>query len=146
MPGQKLIPLSNNAPTRNNVWQAKEPGDHIVPEFWSKWRRRYYIEAAFGLAHVIFSCVCGLYYIRILQVNMQNDFWWEGFNSSGTQSFVIDLYNNLLPLNITRSIELTSAAFATQNSYKQDFTSLQLNTAYPRSIMFNELTNIESAI
>ncbi|KAF0715827.1 hypothetical protein As57867_003146, partial [Aphanomyces stellatus] len=49
--------------------------------------------AGLGLLYLVASLVCSATYLTQLEPNVANDFWWAGFNTTGTQTFLGDLFN-----------------------------------------------------
>ncbi|RHY40700.1 hypothetical protein DYB30_006626 [Aphanomyces astaci] len=88
-------------------------------------------EAALGLSYLVFTLVLTVYYLRLLSPVMSNDLWWAGFNSSGAQSYIIDVFNNHLNLAGTGSIDFTSKSYGLAKDYSTFYTPIEVATAYP---------------
>ncbi|CAK4143009.1 unnamed protein product, partial [Aphanomyces euteiches] len=96
------------------------------------------IESISGLLYLVFTLVLSSYYLQVLSPWMTNDLWWSGFNASGIQSYLIDVYNAQLNLlgNQTISLDLTDNKYALGKDYTQFYTPIEISPVYPR-MMFS---------
>ncbi|CAK4623363.1 unnamed protein product, partial [Aphanomyces euteiches] len=90
------------------------------------------IQAAGGLVYLVVTLVLSFVYLSLLAPAMSNDLWWGGFNASGAQSYVIDVYNAQLNLNST-SFDLTLASIPMD--YSQYYTPIYVTPVYPRLVL-----------
>ncbi|KAF0692608.1 Aste57867_16311 [Aphanomyces stellatus] len=54
-----------------------------------------------GVAYVIVTVGLSIIYMVVLEPFVANDYWWPQFNTSGTQTFLGDLYNTKLATSST---------------------------------------------
>ncbi|KAF0728967.1 hypothetical protein Ae201684P_003531 [Aphanomyces euteiches] len=94
------------------------------------------IESISGRLYLMFTLVLSSYYLQVLTPSMTNDLWWSGFNASGIQSYLIDVYNTQLNLNgnQTLSLDLTDNKYALGKDYTQFYTPIEISPVYPRMI------------
>ncbi|KAF0720155.1 Aste57867_510 [Aphanomyces stellatus] len=93
------------------------------------------LEAAGGLAYVVFTIVMSFYYLSMLTPAMANDLWWVGFNASGAQSYLIDLFNAQLNLESNGSIPLTDMSFGLPKDYSTYYTPIEVTPVYARVVL-----------
>ncbi|RHY15622.1 hypothetical protein DYB32_010737, partial [Aphanomyces invadans] len=72
------------------VDRQDEPKTHANPV---KWLR---LSALAALGYLVATVVASYTFLGLTQSTMSNDFWWEGFNTSGTQPFVCNWFNSRL--------------------------------------------------
>ncbi|KAH9087901.1 hypothetical protein LEN26_019775 [Aphanomyces euteiches] len=46
-----------------------------------------------GYIYLLFTVTCSCLYLYTLEPIIRNDHWWPGFNTSGTQTFISDVFN-----------------------------------------------------
>ncbi|CAK4276642.1 unnamed protein product, partial [Aphanomyces euteiches] len=95
-------------------------------------------ECICGLLYLGLTLAMSLRYLQMLSPSMANDLWWSGFNTSGVQTYLIDVYNAQLNLlgNQTQSIDVTDKQFGIGKDYSQFYTPIEITPAYPR-LLFN---------
>ncbi|ETV73274.1 hypothetical protein H257_11815 [Aphanomyces astaci] len=91
-------------------------------------------EAALGLSYLVFTLVLTLYYLKMLSPVLSNDLWWERFNASGAQSYVIDVYNGQLNLVTHGTVDFTSPVFGISKDYSTYYTPIEVTPTYPRMV------------
>ncbi|KAG9398690.1 hypothetical protein AC1031_014474 [Aphanomyces cochlioides] len=47
----------------------------------------------FGILYLVFTNVCSWWYLGLIHPHLENDLWWRGFNTTGTQTFISDVFN-----------------------------------------------------
>ncbi|RHY16586.1 hypothetical protein DYB25_004146, partial [Aphanomyces astaci] len=83
-------------------------------------------EAALGLTYLVFTLVLTLYYLKMLSPVLSNDLWWERFNASGAQSYVIDVYNGQLNLVTHGTVDFTSPVLGIYKDYSTYYTPIEV--------------------
>ncbi|KAH9124348.1 hypothetical protein LEN26_009724, partial [Aphanomyces euteiches] len=91
-------------------------------------------ESLSGLLYLILTLTLSVYYLGMVSRSMANDLWWNDFNASGVQSYLIDVYNEQLNIlgNQTKSLDLTSKNYGHGKDYSQASTRLELSPVYSR--------------
>ncbi|CAK4687497.1 unnamed protein product [Aphanomyces euteiches] len=98
--------------------------------------RREAADAIAGMLYLVVTLTLSAIYLSLLEPAMANDLWWAGFNASGAQSFVIDLYNKKLNLNASEmDLTVAAAAAAVPKAYAQFYTPIEVSPVYPRLVL-----------
>ncbi|KAH9101708.1 hypothetical protein AeMF1_021564 [Aphanomyces euteiches] len=98
--------------------------------------RREAADAIAGKLYLVVTLTLSAIYLSLLEPAMANDLWWAGFNASGAQSFVIDLYNKKLNLNASEmDLTVAAAAAAVPKAYAQFYTPIEVSPVYPRLVL-----------
>ncbi|RHY79621.1 hypothetical protein DYB31_014155, partial [Aphanomyces astaci] len=107
--------------------------------------------AYFGFVYLVATIGLSMWYLTILEPYMGNDLFWPQFNSTGTQTFVIDAFH--LETNYVDSTTadhqptpFSILDMAIQRDYSGSDTVVALKATYPRRMISEQLTSIESAI
>ncbi|CAK4686812.1 unnamed protein product, partial [Aphanomyces euteiches] len=95
------------------------------------------VESLSGLVYLILTLTLNVYYLGILSPSMANDLWWSDFNSSGVQSYLIDVYNDQMSIlgNQTKSLDLTSKHYGLGKDYSQYYTPLEVSPMYSTHLL-----------
>ncbi|KAF0691263.1 hypothetical protein As57867_017410, partial [Aphanomyces stellatus] len=99
--------------------------------------RHQHILAFLGIAYLLFTVGCGIYFVHLLVPSVANDFWWPQFNASGVQTFLGDVYNARLAL--TPSAPLDLFAVGRFKAYNQPTTFMDVSPSFARSILLDTL-------
>ncbi|KAF0696488.1 Aste57867_12762 [Aphanomyces stellatus] len=75
--------LPNVGPSPSLIQQLPKP---------STWVESNLVLGA-GLLYLVASLACSAAFLVQIEPNVANDFWWAGFNTTGTQTFLGDLFN-----------------------------------------------------
>ncbi|OQR84732.1 hypothetical protein ACHHYP_13011 [Achlya hypogyna] len=97
-----------------------------------------------GVVYLIVSMVCTISYVRTLSDAFANDLWWEHYNTSGHEAFLVDVANHALALSGNGSLSLLN--MTTTKAYASYRSSTRFYATYPRRLIQLELTTIEYAI
>ncbi|RHY57773.1 hypothetical protein DYB30_007295 [Aphanomyces astaci] len=100
------------------------------------------VETGSGITYLVFTLVLSLYYLHLLAPVMSNDLWWAGFNSSGAQSYLIDVFNSQLVFandNISTSLDLTMHGMV--KDYSTYVTPIYVPPVYTRSMYYFSQSN-----
>ena len=85
---------------------------------WTRLVRRGFV--VLGLGYVIMSLAGSLVYMYTAREYISNDFFWAGFNATGSYAFLGNLYNQQLLNPVAQTIQLDATKFA---SLKQLYNS-----------------------
>ncbi|RHY87535.1 hypothetical protein DYB35_008738, partial [Aphanomyces astaci] len=107
--------------------------------------------AYFGFVYLVATIGLSMWYLTILEPYMGNDLFWPQFNSTGTQTFVIDAFHLETNYVDSTTADHQPTAFsildmAIQRDYSGSDTVVALKATYPRRMISEQLTSIESAI
>ncbi|KDO27158.1 hypothetical protein SPRG_07865 [Saprolegnia parasitica CBS 223.65] len=67
---------------------------------------RQRLEALLGVTYMVLSVLGGLAYLCVLAQSSSNALWWPNYNASGYEAFLIDLVNQILPVDPSGSWDL----------------------------------------
>ncbi|CAK4612660.1 unnamed protein product, partial [Aphanomyces euteiches] len=92
---------------------------------------------AMGFLYMLFTLSLSLYYLNLLAPSMTNDLWWGNFNTSGTQSYLIDVFNSELNTadNERTTLELTAKVHGLGRDYSHLTTPISTTYLYPRIVL-----------
>ncbi|KAH9093354.1 hypothetical protein LEN26_018344 [Aphanomyces euteiches] len=123
-------------PSLSHIMAAKSAWSFPKSDKDNKMTTLEIVEGISGLLYLVFTLVLSSYYLQVLSPSMTNDLWWSGFNASGIQSYLIDVYNAQLNLlgNQTLSLDLTDNKYALGKDYTQFYTPIEISPVYPRMI------------
>ncbi|EQC29919.1 hypothetical protein SDRG_12463 [Saprolegnia diclina VS20] len=100
---------------------------------------------ALGFSYVLFTVGLSIGIMYVMSTYLANDLFWPDFVVSGMQNAIIDFFNSRLALNAT-SLELLNPAFAPPTLYDSSAMALDIYEAYPRLVLYAELTAMDKAI
>ncbi|OQS05685.1 hypothetical protein THRCLA_02206 [Thraustotheca clavata] len=63
-----------------------------------------------GLIYLVFSLLGNVLYLDVVSTSLANDYGWANFNSTGTRTFLANLFNRELLIANSSDLELDSAA------------------------------------
>ncbi|KAF0685792.1 Aste57867_22400 [Aphanomyces stellatus] len=66
----------------------------------------HFAATAGGLIYVGATLACSFVYLSLLGPYVANDFWWPEYNTSGTQTFIADLYNTKLAMDTRGTLDV----------------------------------------
>ncbi|KAH9116037.1 hypothetical protein AeMF1_010007 [Aphanomyces euteiches] len=72
--------------------QPSGPSLHQLSRARSPW-------TLFGILYLVFTTLCSWWYLGLIFPHLENDFWWRGYNTTGTQTFISDVFNAKLIVN-----------------------------------------------
>ncbi|KAG9398779.1 hypothetical protein AC1031_014097 [Aphanomyces cochlioides] len=77
------------------------------------------VEFAMGFHYMFFTLSLSLYYLTLLAPSTTNDLWWANFNTSGAQSYLINIFNSELNSadNERTTLELTAKVHGLGRDY-----------------------------
>ncbi|KAG9398805.1 hypothetical protein AC1031_014122 [Aphanomyces cochlioides] len=104
------------------------------------------VEVALGMLYLVFTLVLGVYYVSILSPSIWNDLWWAQFNATGAQSYLMDLFNAQLNLDVNGSLDLTSKMYSLPKDYSQFYTPIAVSPIYPRMVLDSKMYNLAEII
>ncbi|KAH9193754.1 hypothetical protein AeNC1_004267 [Aphanomyces euteiches] len=93
--------------------------------------------AVLGWIYLLISLTLSLYSLTLFAPSMANDLWWADFSVSGTQSYLIDMFNDQLHLagNASTTFDLTSSMYNVFKDYSKSATPISISTLYPRVVV-----------
>ncbi|KAF0694917.1 Aste57867_14223 [Aphanomyces stellatus] len=102
---------------------------------------------AAGVLYLIVSACLTLHYLSLLDLYLENDYFWTSFNASGAQTFVADVYNHELWLLTTTTLPLFAIDGArTSAAYGSPTAHLTIPDTAARRIAMEELRTLPQAI
>ncbi|KAF0711843.1 Aste57867_5022 [Aphanomyces stellatus] len=101
--------------------------------------RRSAVPTVGGVLYLIATSACSTGYLFLLSPHLTNDFWWAGFNTTGMQTYVGDLYNTHLQSNASGILALEDPGSARPTSYATQASSMAFSTSYGRQILLDTL-------
>ncbi|KAH9112992.1 hypothetical protein AeMF1_012750 [Aphanomyces euteiches] len=107
--------------------------------------RQQWLEQIVGIAAVAISTAMSIAYMNILHSYVQNDYFWTHFNTSGTQSFLADVFNAQL-WNTSKDLPLFSIDVAIEKDYSTPDTTITIIPTDSRRIIMEQLSNLPYAI
>ncbi|RHY33469.1 hypothetical protein DYB32_001621 [Aphanomyces invadans] len=81
---------------------------YVVVKEGAGWRSRVWVPL--GFVYVAFSVGCSLAYTALLAEYTTNDYWWRQFNTTGGQTFIADLFNDMITLRQLGAFDLYDVA------------------------------------
>ncbi|KAF0706104.1 hypothetical protein As57867_006795, partial [Aphanomyces stellatus] len=91
-----------------------------------------------GFAYLCVSLGLNIYYISFLASSVTNNYYWAGFNSTGTETFLGDLFNSKLPLTYAIPSPLgLNRSLATFKSYAGANTFIDGSPSAARAAMIS---------
>ncbi|RHY71717.1 hypothetical protein DYB38_003240 [Aphanomyces astaci] len=105
------------------------------------------VETAGGVAYLLITLVLSMYYLKMLAPVMTNDLWWADFNASGAHSYLIDVFNSNLNLNVNNTakyLDVTAGGFS--KDYSTFYTPIRISPLYERIVRADQATNLTAAI
>ncbi|RHY38057.1 hypothetical protein DYB34_005550, partial [Aphanomyces astaci] len=99
---------------------------------------------ALGLAYIVMSLTCSIYYLGLLKPAFLNDIWWANYTPSGYQALLIDIFNDALTTRASGELDLLSAVM--DKRYMTPSSTTNVWPTYVRRLVFNELTSVEYAV
>ncbi|KAF0693405.1 Aste57867_15638 [Aphanomyces stellatus] len=70
-----------------------------------------------GYLYVVFTLSVSLFYLTFLSKNATNDFWWQQFNTTGAQTYLIDFVNARLILGLSGPVDMFDPGVAILKDY-----------------------------
>ncbi|OQR87324.1 hypothetical protein ACHHYP_09135 [Achlya hypogyna] len=106
------------------------------------------VEAAVGLGYMVLSILSGIYYVLLLSRSFANDLWWDGYNLSGHEAFLIDVANKMLsPAHPNGAIvDILSPLATTRKLYTSPDASTEVYSTYARHLVLAELQSLSYAV
>ncbi|OQR98031.1 hypothetical protein ACHHYP_09247 [Achlya hypogyna] len=107
--------------------------------------QRIRLRAALGVLYLLSSVVSSLLFFYASQTQLGNDFLWKGFNSTGMQAFLVNVYNTALltspPAALSSSVALdwTSEGASHTMLYNRSSTAVPVSVLYPHTVQFEAL-------
>ncbi|OQS03499.1 hypothetical protein THRCLA_04199 [Thraustotheca clavata] len=80
-----------------------------------------------GRLYIVLSIISSCSYVWVLSSYASNDFWWKGFTTQTSQTFLADVCNSQLLLNSTTSTPLILRLFDKKH----------ISVAYPRQLLLD---------
>ncbi|RHZ02035.1 hypothetical protein DYB35_005787 [Aphanomyces astaci] len=105
------------------------------------------VKTAGGVAYLLITLVLSMYYLKMLAPVMTNDLWWADFNASGAHSYLIDVFNSNLNLNVNNTakyLDVTAGGFS--KDYSAFYTPIRISPLYERIVRADQATNLTAAI
>ncbi|CAK4495563.1 unnamed protein product [Aphanomyces euteiches] len=127
--GPRLSFLNNAelVPASKSVQASKEKATNQEDPYDNSMTTAEVAECMVGLLYLVFTLVLSSYYLGYLSPFMADDLWWSGFNASGVQSYLMDVFNAQLNLarNQTVTIDFTSNMYGIEKDYSQFYTPIE---------------------
>ncbi|KAH9121531.1 hypothetical protein LEN26_010620 [Aphanomyces euteiches] len=141
--GPRLSTLNNAelVPASKSVQASKEKATNQEDPYDNSMTTAEVAECMVGLLYLVFTLALSSYYLGYLSPFMADDLWWSGFNASGVQSYLMDVFNAQLNLarNQTVTIDFTSNMYGIEKDYSQFYTPIESSPMYPR-LTFNVMS------
>ncbi|KAF0683092.1 Aste57867_24780 [Aphanomyces stellatus] len=100
-----------------------------------------------GLAYLVGTLTCSLWYCTLLAPSMTNDLYWPHYNTTGYQVILIDLLNVQLQTIAHGAVDLLAADMALPKSYADISTAATLfQSNYARRVLYSDMTSLPHAI
>ncbi|KAH9110074.1 hypothetical protein LEN26_012553 [Aphanomyces euteiches] len=101
------------------------------------------LKAAFGAIYVIMSVAFSFQFVLIMEDSATNDYYWPGFNTSGIQAFLSDMYNR--QQSTLSAVEQLDQTMAIYKDYSGSNTFVGVNPSKGRSVLLGNIS-LELAI
>ncbi|OQS07653.1 hypothetical protein THRCLA_20098, partial [Thraustotheca clavata] len=101
---------------------------------------------AIGLAYILLSLSSSVWYLFILSPSMANDFWWAGYNITGSQAYLVDLVNQILCTHANGSFDPLVSTAHVAKTYTLPVSYTNIIPTYMRAYTLGELQTIEYAV
>ncbi|KAF0696193.1 Aste57867_13025 [Aphanomyces stellatus] len=102
-------------------------------------QRKLDLPTVAGMFYLLATTACSIFYLRILNPHLDNDFGWPGFNTTGMQTFLGDLYNVHLTANHTGALVLDAFDSCMAKSYADTDANISFSPSYGRQILLDAL-------
>ncbi|KAF0683320.1 Aste57867_24624 [Aphanomyces stellatus] len=99
-----------------------------------------------GAGYVVFTLTCGIAYVILLEPSLANNRYWPRFNTSGFETFLVDVVNLKLMDTKSGHVDMTSSDAIMHKSYANDDVQPQFAPNYARRLLFTELNTLSRAI
>ncbi|KAF0713292.1 hypothetical protein As57867_004406, partial [Aphanomyces stellatus] len=96
-----------------------------------------------GLLYLGGSLLSSSVYLLQLHPSVANDFWWPGFNTSGTQTFLSDVVNAELVLTPNGTLPLLSGLYR-MKSYASPTTTIEWSASYGRQLLLEPISLVDA--
>ncbi|OQR92010.1 hypothetical protein THRCLA_08820 [Thraustotheca clavata] len=106
----------------------------------------HHVSCWIGLAYIILSMSCSVWFLLIVKPYMVNDLFWPNFELKGAHTLLIDLFDSFLFYTNNSNIDMFDPANAFIKKYEQSYTTNEDKTTYSRAILYNEMTSLTGAI
>ncbi|KAF0688112.1 Aste57867_20241 [Aphanomyces stellatus] len=104
------------------------------------------LSAVVGLVYIVGTVIGSYVFIRLTRSTMANDYWWDTFNSSGTQAFMVNWYNfNLQTVRSTAPFRIDGVDQGdSRRVYNTSLTDVVNSALYVTTLQdeANTLTNV----
>ncbi|KAF0691587.1 Aste57867_17216 [Aphanomyces stellatus] len=92
-----------------------------------------------GLLYSVVTVSISVLYLVILSPSIANDFWWPRFTTSGTQTFLGDLFNAQSTLHASGSLDLFAPTSVIAKDYTVGSAFISMRPAAARAILLDNL-------
>ncbi|KAF0699681.1 Aste57867_9758 [Aphanomyces stellatus] len=105
------------------------------------------LSAMVGLGYIVATVVGSFLFLSLTQSTMANDFWWDSFNSTGAQSYLINWYNvNLQTSQRTAPFRMDEVAHGDSTEVYNTSDTNFLSSALYATALQNEANTLSQVI
>ncbi|OQR90983.1 hypothetical protein ACHHYP_05092 [Achlya hypogyna] len=117
-------------PPHPDLCRARPSSKNVIGHIVMGWQNSIRLRALLGCGYLVSTLLGNYTYLVLTGAKMANDFWWDGFNSTGHQTFVSNWFNSqlLLVTSSNGSIAIDDPVFA-DGSQAYSSANTQVSTA-----------------
>ncbi|KAF0717225.1 Aste57867_2427 [Aphanomyces stellatus] len=99
-----------------------------------------------GVLYVALTLLSSCVYLSVLKPAFLNDLWWSGYNVSGHQALLIDLFNIQLTTRANGTFDLLAPEAVADKCYIESASTTDVYPTYVRRLAWIELTTVHYAV
>ncbi|OQS02072.1 hypothetical protein THRCLA_21516, partial [Thraustotheca clavata] len=117
---------------------------NLMDRIAKRWRK---LIASIAFGHMLFAIGSSISYFEVVQVNLANDYYWAGFNLTGTHSFFASWLNEQLIFNsLLDEVKLDSPSIISEGSFDKNPAFVTSTIIYGALVQHYELNTIGATI